>query len=175
MRGGFALFPRSNNMSDFERGTSMLECALLTHASWHVSVSEMWAIFSIVLFYLAGAFAAIGMLPETCTQGGAAGPYLVCYSGPLYVLGLLALAKSEAGPIVLVVCAPLIGVLGWQLVYAVNLAPVIFGEVSVCEALTGMRHPMTGHEVQLGIAWLTMAVFVPLQIFWIIWRRRADY
>lgn len=135
----------------------------------------MWAIFSIVLFYFAGGLAAIGMLPEICTQGGAVGPYFVIYCGPLYVLGLLALAKSEVGPIVLVACAPLIGVLGWQVVYTVNLSPVLFSEVSVCEALTGMRYRMTGHEAQLGMAWLTMAISVPTMVSWIIWRKRADY
>jgi hypothetical protein len=173
MRGGFALIPRGNKATVGPKAPSAGKHATLTHCYWHVSVLGMWAIFSIVLFYFAGAFSALGMLPELCTQGGAEGPFFVVISGPLYALAFGMWSLSKFNATVLKACAPLAIVIVLQLEYAFRFSAVVFRGVSACEALTGMRYnTYIGNEVLYGIAWLTMALAVPFLTVLIVWRSR---
>jgi len=114
------------------------------------------------------------MLPETCTQGGANGPYFIIFSGPFYVLGFLSWAMAHFRAFVLKACSPLIFILIWQLNYAISFALPVFKGKSACEALTGMQFDaFIGHEVPLAMAWLIMAIGVPLLLFGLSRHRRS--
>lgn len=133
-----------------------------------------WTILSIFTFY-AGSFNAVfARSVGTCTQGSAdelfIGPY---YSIVLYAIALIAMKLSRQERSVLIGIAPVILVVLWQMLFALQMSyQLLWVGISACELKISLPYRLDGRETAIAISWLAMALTVLLGL-WIVWRSRV--
>lgn len=145
--------------------------------SWHGKARADWfAIASCILFYLAAVNAVLARVAGTCTMGDADRLWGAALSLLVYLLAASVFGLARHPRAVLLACAPVLGVMAWQLVFALRFSfgTLVAGK-SACEMLEGRPFVASGSEASYTLIWLMMAATAPLAtgVGFIAARRRS--
>jgi len=114
----------------------------------------IWAITSVLAFYLGALNTLLARVAGTCTQGEADRLWGVVISIPFYLVAVLGLFQTKYLRAATIACSPVFLFTLWQAAFAVRLLfDILVYDASACEVLEGMPYPNSGAEIAFAVLW----------------------
>lgn len=136
----------------------------------------IWAIVSVLTFYLGALNTLLARVAGTCTQGEADRLWGVMISIPFYIVAVLGLFKTKYLKTTTIACSPVFLFALWQAAFAFRLAlDILLYDASACEVLEGIPYPKSGDEIVFAILWplVTFGTLIALMLVYILRRPKG--
>ncbi len=136
----------------------------------------IWAIVSVLTFYLGALNTLLARVAGTCTQGEADRLWGMVISIPFYTVAVLGLFKTKYLKTTTIACGPVFLFALWQAAFAVRLAlDILLYDASACEVLEGMPYSKSGDEIVFAVLWplVTFGTLIALMLVYILRRPKS--
>lgn len=119
----------------------------------------IWAIISVLAFYLGALTALLARVVGTCTQGEADRLWGVVISIPFYLIAVIGLSQTRYLKAATIACGPVFLFLLWQAAFAIRLSfDILVYSFSACEVLEGTPCEDSGDEITFAVLWPIVAL-----------------
>ncbi len=135
------------------------------------SLSELFAVVSVLSFYTGAGVTWLSRVAGTCTQGDADRLFGVALSIAIYSVALITMPVSGRVRTISLFISPLAPVFLWQVWFSSRLAfEIVVLDRSACSVLEGAipGYPMSGNEANFALLWPLMSFGVLLALLAIL-------